>query len=86
MAMSEMEAENARLKSALATAEARLAQADVQQEQLVAALREEHEAELARLLEATAQHNDFLGGQPQAQAAPQVLAPAYSREVRDGME
>ena len=61
----------------------------------MSALREEHEAELARLLEATAQHSDFVGGrqeqqqqQPgQGQDAPQVVAAApYTREDRDGME
>ena len=84
-------------RSALSNAERRLAQADEQQEQLVSALREEHEAELARLLEATAQHTDFVGGgrqqarqqqqqQPPPQPPPQAQAAPYTREDRDGME
>ena len=76
-----------------------LPQADDQTEQLVAALREEHEAELARLLDASVAHNGFVQERPQV--APEAHAAAaappigsgdvvgvnlYSREDRDGME
>lgn len=78
-----------------------LPQADDQTEQLVAALREEHEAELARLLDASVAQNGFVQQRPQVAPEAVLIAAAaappigsgdvvgvnlYSREDRDGME
>ena len=92
MAMSALAARNAELEAQLAEAQQRLAGADEQQEQLVAALREEHEAELARMLEAAAQQAaEGAAVEQPAQATP-TPAPAaggpfnYTPDDRAGME